>query len=704
MELVITEKPSVAQSIAKVIGATERCEGFLKGSDYIVSWCVGHLVELSEPDKYDERYKQWRLDDLPIIPKDWLYEVKKDTEKQFIVVKKLMTDPDVTSVICATDAGREGELIFRLVYEQAGCRKPVKRLWISSMEETAIRSGFADLRSGSDYDNLYRSALCRQQADWLVGLNGTRLFTALYRRKVLKVGRVQTPTLAMLVEREEAIRSFVKKPFYTVHMNAGGIDAVSEKYQEKEKAESVAERCRGNLACVSRVFSEEKYVAPPKLYDLTTLQRDANRLFGLTAKKTLQCTQSLYEKKLCTYPRTDSMYLTDDMEDTAANVMRTAEDVFPYLNGDPSEIPDIKRTLNSGKVSDHHAIIPTEQIKNIVDADLSEDEMKILSLISARLIEAASGRYVYKTVKAEIECAWNVFTVTGRCVVTEGWKKAENALRKKYGIRADKEDEEKPVPQIKEGMILSPEKFSVVEGFTKPPKHYTEDSLLLAMEHAGAEETNDDAERKGLGTPATRADIIEKLVRDGFVKREKKQMLPTDDGVKLITVLPDVVKSPGLTADWENALALVARGEYAPEQFMEGIRNMITDLVKTYDKVREENRIMFGSSDALGKCPKCGGDIISGKFGPYCSEKCGMSVGKAMGKQLTDEEVKDLLEGKPVYMTGLKSRKGGTYNAYVNADGIEEYSFTKDDGTEVSGYRMKYKLEFPKKEDKAYER
>ena len=700
MELVITEKPSVAQSIAQVIGARERCDGYLKGGGYIVSWCVGHLVELATPDAYDEAYKQWSYNTLPIMPRDWKYVIKKDTRAQFKILKKLMMDRDITAIVCATDAGREGELIFRLVYEQAGCTKSIKRLWISSMEESAIRDGFSHLKPGAEYNNLYASALCRQQADWLVGLNGTRLFTVLYRNKVLKVGRVQTPTLAMLVDREAEIMRFKKTPFYTVYIIGASVDAASEKFTEKSKADAIAAECRDNTVTVKTVVSEDKSVAAPKLYDLTTLQRDANRIFGFTAKKTLEYTQSLYEKKLCTYPRTDSQYLSDDMEDTARNVLSVVQSTFPYLQDERPVSVDFKRVMNSKKVSDHHAIIPTVQIETYHNVQLSDGELKILALISTRLCMATAEKYQYISIKAELECGGNTFTASGTTVVEPGWKKYDAALRSEYKVKMEKEDEElKSLPPLTEGFMYSPSECKVVEGFTQPPKHFTEDSLLSAMERAGVEDMGDDVERKGLGTPATRADIIEKLVKDGFVKREKKQMIPTDDGMKLITVLPDVVKSPKLTADWENALTLVAKGEYPAEQFMNGIRNMVTDLVKTYNKVGEENRNMFGSNDALGKCPKCGGDVLKGKYGPYCSEKCGMSFGRVFGKELSEEQIKSLLEGKKILVDGLKSKKGGTYSAYLIPDGVQEYTYTKKDGTEVNGFQYKFNMEFPKKED-----
>lgn len=697
MELVISEKPSVAQALAKALGAGERCDGYLKGGGYIISWCVGHLVEPAMPEAYDEAYSHWSYDTLPIMPKEWKYVVKKDTQEQFAVLKRLLHDKEISSVICATDAGREGELIFRLVYEQAGCKKPFKRLWISSMEESAIRDGFASLKPGSDYDDLYRSALCRQQADWLVGLNGTRLFTVLYGR-TLKVGRVQTPTLAMLAEREEAIRRFQKQPFYTVRLAEEGVEAVSEKFPDRAKAEELAVRCAGAVAKVLNVQTEEKSVSPPRLYDLTTLQRDANRIFGFTAKQTLDCTQSLYEKKLCTYPRTDSQYLSDDMEQTAKNVLTAAGSIFPYLKGTDAQQADIKRVMDSGRVSDHHAIIPTVEIGRISQSELSEGEWKVLSLLAVRVAAATAQKHQYRSVKAQIECAGSIFTASGKTVVCEGFKAYEAALRRQFKVAAEKGDDGNaaPLPEVTEGMVLSGVEATVSEGFTQAPKRFTEDSLLSAMERAGAEDMGDDVERKGLGTPATRADVIEKLVHDGFVKREKKLLIPTEDGIKLISVLPESVKSPKLTADWENALALVAKGGYPSEQFMGGIRELVTDLVQTYHEAGVEAKKMFGSKDALGKCPHCGGDVLKGRFGFYCSEKCGMSLGRAFGKELSEKQVKDLLEGKKILVKGLKSKKGGNYDAYLIPDGVEPYSYTKKDGTEADGFQYKFQMEFTK--------
>ena len=703
MELVIAEKPSVAQSIAAVLGATQRKDGYLEGNEYLVSWCVGHLVELAQPESYEEAWKKWSYESLPIIPQEWQHEVKSDTKAQYQILKKLMHDDRVDAVVCATDAGREGELIFRLTYNMAGCRKPMKRLWISSMEESAIRDGFHNLRPGSDYDNLYHSALCRQEADWLVGINGTRLFTVLYGGKALKVGRVQTPTLAMLVDRESKIMNFKKEAYYMAHIMENGLDAVSEHISDKTEAERIAGACENGQALVTSVIKEEKWVAPPKLYDLTTLQRDANRLFGFTAKQTLEYTQSLYEKKLVTYPRTDSQYLSDDMEGTAKNVI---EAIFNSLLFEQNIMfnPDIKRILNSKKVTDHHAIIPTmEIIKQDLKA-IPESEMKILSLCANRLLCATGEKHIYNSTKAVITCNNTVFKVSGKEVWKNGWKEFEDFFKNSYKTAEDKSDaeEEKKLPELREGMMIAVEQTKVSEHFTQPPKHYTEDSLLSAMERAGAEDMGDEVERKGLGTPATRADIIEKLVKDGFVKREKKQMIPTEDGMKLITILPDVVKSPKLTADWENELTLVSKGEVAAEQFMSGIEAMVTDLVKTYHSVSDEQKAMFGTGkgeqEVLGKCPKCGADVVKGKFGAYCTGKCGMNVGKAFGVTLSDSQVRSLLQGKKILVKGLKGKKG-SYDAYLIPESVEEFSYTKD-GKEIKGFQYKFKMEFPQTKGK----
>ncbi len=702
MELVIAEKPSVAQSIAAVLGATQRKDGYLEGNEYLVSWCVGHLVELAQPESYEEAWKKWSYESLPIIPQEWQHEVKSDTKAQYQILKKLMHDDRVDAVVCATDAGREGELIFRLTYNMAGCRKPMKRLWISSMEESAIRDGFHNLRPGSDYDNLYHSALCRQEADWLVGINGTRLFTVLYGGKALKVGRVQTPTLAMLVDRESKIMNFKKEAYYMAHIMENGLDAVSEHISDKTEAERIAGACENGQALVTSVVKEEKWVASPKLYDLTTLQRDANRLFGFTAKQTLEYTQSLYEKKLVTYPRTDSQYLSDDMEGTARNVI---EAIFNSLLFEQNIMfnPDVKKVLNSKKVTDHHAIIPTMEIVKQDLKAIPESEMKILSLCANRLLCATAEKHIYNSTKAELTCNGMVFKVSGKAIWKNGWKDFEDFFKNSYKTMEDKKDSDdtKKLLELTEGMTVMIEDTRVSEHFTQPPKHFTEDSLLSAMERAGSEDMDDDVERKGLGTPATRADIIEKLVKDGFVKREKKQMIPTEDGMKLITVLPDVVKSPKLTADWENELTQVSKGEVSAGQFMSGIKAMVSDLVKTYHSVSDEQKNMFGAGntqEVFGVCPKCGGDVVKGKFGAYCKNKCGMNVSRALGVQLSDAQVKNLLAGKKILVKGLKGKKGN-YDAYLIPESIEDFSYTKD-GKEIKGSQYKFKMEFPHRKGK----
>lgn len=699
MQLVVTEKPSVAKSIAEVIGAAEKKNGYFEGNGYLVSWCVGHLVELAQPESYGEQWKKWTYESLPILPEKWKYAIKGDTKDQYDTLYSLFHDSRVATVVCATDAGREGELIFRLVYEMADCTKPIKRLWISSMEESAIREGFGSLKPGSAYNHLYQSALCRQEADWLVGINGTRLFTVLYGGKVLKVGRVQTPTLAMLVERESRIMNFKKEPFYLAHILMNGLEAATERMTEKKKAEQIVEACQGGQALVTSIAKEEKRVLPPKLYDLTTLQREANRYFGFTAKQTLEYTQSLYEKKLVTYPRTDSQYLSEDMEETAENVI---EAIFTFLLFQESVMiqPDIKRVLNSKKVTDHHAIIPTMEIANTDLAATPEGEMKILSLVANRLLCAVAETHLYETVKAEFDCNGYKFAASGKSIVKNGWKDFEEAFKRSYKITADKEQEEKKLPEFSEGMTFDSVESRVTEHFTAPPKHFTEDSLLSAMEKAGSEEMGDDVERKGLGTPATRADIIEKLVKDGFVKREKKQMLPTENGMKLITVLPDVVKSPQLTADWENSLTLVAKGEMGRSEFMEDIAQMVSGLVHTYHEISDEQKKMFAREQiSLGICPNCGKEIVKGKYGAYCVGKCGMNVSRIMGVALTDAQIKDVLAGEKILLKGLKSKAGKAYDAHIIPEGTESYSYIKE-GSEKSGVQFKFHMEFPNKKKK----
>ncbi len=694
MQLVITEKMSVGKSIAEVVGITKMKGRYMEGNGYLVSWCVGHLVELAQPESYGERWKKWTYGSLPVKPEKWQYEVKPDTREQYEVLAGLMHREDVDCVICATDAGREGELIFRLVYEMAGCSKPVKRLWISSMEEKAIRDGFDNLRPGEAYDCLYASALCRQRADWLVGINGTRLFTVLYGNRVLKVGRVQTPTLAMLAKREEEIRNFKKERYYSVHILCDGMDAASERVNDKKAADGIAGSCREKPVCVEQVVREEKTSAPPKLYDLTTLQRDANRIFGFTAKQTLEYTQSLYEKKFVTYPRTDSRYLSDDMEQTAKKVIEAVGKADAMWGGVSCK-PDIKRVLDSKKVTDHHAIIPTVEIGRADMAALPETERKILLLIGNRLLCATGRAHLYESVKVELSCGGYGFFASGKSVMENGWMDFEEAFRNSYRIREEGEKEAK-LPVLAKGQSLTCMEAEVRVYDTTPPKAYTEDSLLSAMERAGAEDMGDEVERKGLGTPATRADVIEKLVRDGFVKREKKRLVPTKEGMELIAVLPDIVKSPKLTADWENALTLVAKGQLSMEDFMAGIEGMVSGLIQDYQGGGgEAKRIFAPEQEALGVCPNCGGQVVKGKFGAYCAGKCGMNVSRVMGAVLTDSQVKSLLEGKKTLVKSLKGKKG-SYDAYLIPEGVEDCSYTKD-GKVIKGFQYKVKLEFPKK-------
>ena len=588
----ITEKPSVAKSISDVVGATKKRDGYFEGNKYLVSWCVGHLIELAPPESYEMKWRKWTYESLPIIPKEWSYQVKQQTKKQYDIIVNLLRDARVTEVICATDAGREGELIFRLVYNMAQCKKPRKRLWISSMEETAIQEGFANLKEGSDYDFLYDSALCRQEADWLIGINATRLFTVLYGTKVWKVGRVQTPTLAMLVTREYERMYFKKEKYFIGHLLWNGMDAVTERIAKKEEAETMVRACQTGQALITSVIKETKTVAPPKLYDLTTLQREANRIFGFTAKQTLEYTQSLYEKKLCTYPRTDSQFLSEDMETTVEKVREAIVNSLSFVPKETIAV-DNKRILKSKKVSDHHAIIPTIKIVDLEKMILPETERNILLLIANRLLCATGEVHIYETVKAEITCKEYHFYVSGKTVVQNGWKNFEEAWKQEFQATKNEREtvvEEMKVPELKEGMILDKVQVTFSEHSTTPPKHYTEESLLAAMERAGNEELNGEVERKGIGTSATRADIIEKLVRDGFVKREKKQLIPTEEGVKLIAVVPDVLKSPKLTADWENALTLVAKGELERTEFINGIETMVLELIGRYEEVGKKQK------------------------------------------------------------------------------------------------------------------
>ena len=695
MKLVIAEKPSVAMSLAAVLGATERKDGYLEGSGYLVSWCVGHLLELAQPEAYKEQYAKWRYEDLPILPENWKYEVPKDKKTQLALLCRLMKDKRVDSVVCATDAGREGELIFRLVYEYAGCNKPMERLWISSMEDAAIREGFDRLRPGSDYDKLYDAAVCRAGADWLIGINATRLFSVLYG-VTLNVGRVMSPTLALLVQRESDIESFISKPFYVPEITCGGFTASGEKMTERSEAEKIRMDCDHNSAFVRSVEKQVKTIQPPRLYDLTTLQRECNRIYGYTAQQTLDYVQSLYEKKLATYPRTDSQYLTKDMLATAASLILWLRDNMPFGKGCAGEL-DIDRVTDDSKVTDHHAIIPTVEIAQTDLTELPSGERDVLTLLAVRLLCATTQAHRFETVTAMLDCQGHTFTAKGKTILQSGWKEVERIHR--MSIRQSetehRENEDAALPVLKEGQTFETVSASLREGKTSPPKHYTEDTLLSAMENAGAEDMPDDAERKGLGTPATRAATLEKLVSAGFVERKKKQLIPTKKGRNLIAVLPDNIKSPILTAEWESMLKQVEHGELSATSFMDQIADMSRTLVKEHTAPEERFADLFPSSkgtvhEAVGVCPRCGAPVYEGKKGFFCDNReCSFALWKdnrffsSKKKSITKSVAAALLKEGRISMSGLYSEKTGkTYDAEVILD-------------DTGGKYVNFKLEFP---------
>ena len=697
MKLVIAEKPSVAMSLAAVLGANEKKDGYMEGGGYLVSWCVGHLLELAQPEAYGEQYARWRYGDLPILPEEWKYGVPKDKKKQLDLLCRLMKDKRVDSVVCGTDAGREGELIFRLVYQYAGCSKPMERLWISSMEDAAIRDGFEHLRPGSDYDKLYDAAVCRAGADWLIGINATRLFSVLYG-VTLNVGRVMSPTLALLVQREADIQAFTSKPFYVPEITCSGFTASGEKRPDKAGAEKIRMDCDGQAASVRSVEKQVKTVQPPRLYDLTTLQRECNRIYGYTAQQTLDYVQSLYEKKLATYPRTDSQYLTEDMQATAASLVLWLREHMPFGKGCTRE-PDIDRVTDGSKVTDHHAIIPTVEIARTDLSELPSGERDVLTLIAARLLSATAQAHRFEAVTAVLDCQGNSFTAKGKTVLQAGWKEVERLYR--MGLKESKpEDDENmdaSLPMLQEGQIFETVSASVREGKTSPPKHYTEDSLLAAMETAGAGDMPEDAERKGLGTPATRAAILEKLVSAGFVDRKKKQLIPTEKGTNLILVLPDNIKSPTLTAEWESMLKQVERGELAAESFMEQIADMSRTLVKEHAAPEERFAGLFPDAkrngrEAVGTCPRCGASVYEGKKGFFCDNRdCAFALWKdnkffsGKKKSITKSVAAALLKEGRVSISGLYSEKTGkTYDAVVLLD-------------DTGGKYVNFRLEFPAK-------
>ena len=622
LRLVIAEKPSVAQTIAAALGIKGKQDGYIEGGGYLISWCVGHLVQLAEAAAYGEQYKKWSFDSLPILPEEWQYAVDPDKGKQFKTIKELMHRADVSEVVNACDAGREGELIFRFVYEVAGCKKPMRRLWISSMEDGAIKAGFASLKDGRDYGALFASALCRAKADWLIGINATRLFSCLYG-KTLNVGRVQTPTLKMLTDRDAAISHFQKEKYYHVRLDLSGADAASERISDKAEADALKGACEaGKAVCVS-LTREKKTAAPPKLFDLTSLQRETNRIFGYTAKQTLDLAQSLYEKRLLTYPRTDSSFLTDDMGGTAADIIALLCEKLPFMAG-ADFTPEIAKVLDSKKVSDHHAIIPTMELAKTDLAALPESERNILTLAGARLLMATAAPHTFEAVTAVFECAGQSFTAKGKTILCEGWKEIDRkyraALKSKPETDDADSDTEKTLPPFTEGQTFENPAAKVTEHDTTPPKPHNEASLLSAMERAGSEDTDPDAERKGLGTPATRAAVIEKLVKGGFVERKSKQLLPTKDGINLVCVLPDTLTSPQLTAEWENNLTQIAKGAADPGEFLSGIEAMARELVQTHAAALDGKKDLFREEKpSVGKCPRCGSPVHEGKKNYYCS-------------------------------------------------------------------------------------
>lgn len=693
MYLVIAEKPNVSKSIAEVIGAKKREEGYLEGTDCIVSWCLGHLAEYEMPEAYDERYAKWNFEDLPIIPKEWLLGISKDKKEQFYVLKKLLNHPDVEYVVNACDAGREGELIFKRVYDLSGCRKPVKRLWISSMEDSAIEKGFQEMRDASAYTNLAEAAVCRAQADWLVGMNATRAYTSKYYKK-LTVGRVQTPTLAMLVERNQAITDFKKEKYYNVALDCDGLKVEKQRIFDAGEAIRLERACHGSNAVVEQVLEIEKRIHPPKLYDLTTLQREANRHYGMTAQQTLNAAQNLYEQKLITYPRTDSQFLTEDMEGTAREVVRQIHEKYHLLGPFEEPVkPDVKRVLNNKKVTDHHAIIPTAELAECNLAELKDWEKKILFLIAVHTVEAMERDHIYTETEVTVKCQNELFKAKGKVIDQMGWKLYEECFKNKDGLAMENpEDAMKDrIPKVVSEQIFYNVMTDKSEHYTSPPKQYSEDTLLAAMETAGNKEFDEDTEKKGLGTPATRAGIIEKLVNSQYAVRKGKQILPTEDGKALIDVLPDFLKSASMTAEWENQLLEMEKGKIASHQFMTGIENMITMMLNGCELIPDEETHRFQSRESIGTCPICGSLVYEGKKNFYCSNReCQFALWKEnkylekMQKTIDKRMAAELLKNGRVFVKDLYSAKK---NMYFDADLL----------IDVSAERISFSLEFPKK-------
>ena len=694
--LVIAEKPSVAQSYAKNLSAYKREDGYLEGESCIVSWCLGHLAEYAQPEEYDPKYGKWQFDDLPILPETWKLKVSKDKKKQFEVIKTLMNRSDVEYLVNGCDAGREGELIFQRVYDLAGCRKPVKRLWISSMEDAAIQKGFQTMKSEEEYKNLCMAAVCRAQADWLIGMNGTRAYTTRYFKRLV-VGRVQTPTLAMLAERQERIEHFQKEAFYKVALTDGKLTVVSENIANEEAAELLAALCNGSTAVVTQMKKERKKSFPPKLYDLTSLQREANRYFGYTAKRTLDMLQELYEEKLVTYPRTDSQFVTEDMKDSVEELVEKMPVLLSFV--DYGQLGHgIKRVINNAKVSDHHAILPTKEVVEKGIADLPADKKNLMMLICQQLVQATGEEYLYEQTDITVKCQEHDFKARGKIPVQMGFKEVEKAF-KQLCVKAEpvegKEKETSIPAGYEEGMRIFPVKADKTTHYTSPPKPFNEDTLLAAMETAGNKEFDSETEKKGLGTPATRASIIEKLVSSGYAQRKGKQILPSTEGKELVKVMPEYLKSAVMTAEWENRLLMMEKGQITDIQFMGEITSLVRKILEVCREIPEEERRRFQTErEVIGKCPVCGCDVFEGKQNFYCSNRqCDFALWKEnrflgnMEKNLDKKMARELLDKACTHVKGLYSKKK---DMKFDADLL----LTLEDG------KPRFHLEFPKKKKK----
>lgn len=690
MYLVISEKPSVSQSIAKVLGAYKREDGYLQGKDCIVSWCLGHLTEYAAPDVYDEKYHKWNYEDLPIIPKEWKLFVSETKQDQFEVLKTLLNRSDFDYVVNACDAGREGELIFRRVYELSGSNIPVKRLWISSMEDRAIINGFENLRDGKEYDHLFESAVCRAKADWLIGMNATRAFTSKYYKRLI-VGRVQTPTLVMLVDRQKQICDFEKKSYYKVVLQADDFLIESDAYEDEEEALALKKACEDDEIEVRKVERIQKTSAPPKLYDLTTLQREANRIFGYTAQETLKELQELYEDKLITYPRTDSQYITEDMEGTLRDLVTGLSGAFFFLENHVSE-NRVERTVNNEKVTDHHAILPTKEAMKADLSGLSVKKKNLFCLLGQRVAQAVAGDCIYDEIVVEAWCGNHVFQAKGSTIVEAGYKKIEDTFSNLFKKeKAEKQKNGVSIPiNIAEGDRFHHADTKVEKRFTSPPKPFSEDTLLSAMENAGKKEFDKETEKKGIGTPATRAGIIEKLVTSGYAYRKGKQICPTEDGIQMIAVIPDYLKSASMTAEWENQLLAMEKGEVESDRFMEGIKNLITMVLNGCDSVPESERQRFRSTDSIGTCPVCGSLMFESQKNFYCSDKdCNFALWKenryleSMRTKIDKRMAAELLKNGRVFCRNLYSEK-------------KKKTFEAELVLQIKDGRANFGLEFPK--------